>query len=109
MYSLLITDAAELDILSTVKYIADALKAPVAANNLLDEIERYEEILEKTPGIFPFVRDDYLAEKGLKFVTVKNYIMFYTVNEDKKTVNMIRFLHGRRDWKNIIELSEIDV
>ena len=43
MYFLNITDAAEQDILSAVKYMADVLKAPIAANNLLDEIERIEE------------------------------------------------------------------
>jgi len=102
MYFLNITDIAEQDILSAIKYIADVLKAPIAANNLLDEIEKYEEILENTPNIYPFVRDEYLAEKRIKFVIVKNYILFYTINEDKKMVNVIRFLYGRRDWKNIL-------
>ncbi|MDR3338398.1 MAG: hypothetical protein LBT16_14475 [Treponema sp.] len=51
MYSVHITDIAEEDILSTVKYIADVLKAPVSANHLLDEIEKYENILENTPNI----------------------------------------------------------
>jgi plasmid stabilization system protein ParE len=41
MYYVKITDTAEEDILSSVKYIADVLKAPKAAINLLDEIKRY--------------------------------------------------------------------
>ena len=49
MYSLHITDIAEEDILSAVRYIANVLKAPAAANNLLDEIEKHEKILENTP------------------------------------------------------------
>jgi plasmid stabilization system protein ParE len=102
MYFLNITDIAEEDILSTVKYIANALKVPIAANNLLDEIEKYKEILENTPNIYPFVPDEYLAEKGIKFVMIKNYMMFYTINEDGKRADVIRFLYGRRDWKNII-------
>jgi plasmid stabilization system protein ParE len=72
-YSLNITDVAEEDILSTVKYIADILKNPSAANNLLDEIEKYEEILGNTPNIYPFVNDEYLSKKGLKFVKIKNF------------------------------------
>jgi len=102
MYLLNITDIAEEDILNAVKYIADVLKAPTAANNLLDEIERHEEILENTPNIYPFVPDEYLAQRGLKFTMIKNYIMFYTINEDEKMVTVIRFLYGRRDWKNIL-------
>ena len=42
MYFLNITEIAERDILSAVKYIANVLKAPIAANNLLDEIEESE-------------------------------------------------------------------
>jgi plasmid stabilization system protein ParE len=103
MYSLNITDIAEEDILSAVNYTANILKSQKAANKLLNEIEKYEEILENTPNIYPFVSNEYLAKKGLKFVMVKNYIMFFTINEDEKTVNVVRFLHGRRDWKNILQ------
>jgi plasmid stabilization system protein ParE len=103
MYSVHITDIAEEDIVSTVKYIADVLKAPMSANHLLDEIERYENILENTPNMYAFVPDEYLTTKGLKYVMVKNYMLFYTVNEETKTVVVIRFLHGRRDWKNILK------
>jgi plasmid stabilization system protein ParE len=106
MYSLIITDIAEEDILKTAEYIADVLKAPIAANDLLDEIERHEEILENTPNIYPFVPDEYLAQKGLKFTIIKNYLMFYTIDEDEKIVTVIRFLYGRRDWKNILRTNE---
>jgi len=68
-YSLNITDRAEEDILSTVRYITNVLKNSIAANSLLDEIEKHEKILEETPGIYPSVHDEYLAEKGLKSVT----------------------------------------
>ena len=105
-YSLNITDIAEEDILSTVKYIADVLKNSIAANNLLDEIEKYEEILENTPNIYPFVSDDYLAKKGLRYVMIKNFLMFYTVDEVGKIVNVIRFIYGRRDWKNLLRNDE---
>ena len=102
MYFVNITDIAEQDILSAVKYISDVLKAPMAANNLLDEIEKYEEILGNTPNMYTFVHDEFLAEKGLRFVRVKKYILFFTVNEDEKQVNVIRFLHSRRNWESIL-------
>jgi len=107
-YSINITDLAEEDILATVRYIANTLKNPVAANNLLDEIERHEKILEDTPNIYPFVNDVYLSDKGLKYVIIKNYLMFYTIDEDNKIVNIIRFLYKRRDWKNILNKNEME-
>jgi hypothetical protein len=63
MYSVHITDIAEEEILIAVKYIADVLRVTMSANNLLDEIEKYENILETTPNIFSFVPDEYLRAK----------------------------------------------
>jgi plasmid stabilization system protein ParE len=108
MYSVHITDIAEEEILSTTKYIVDVFKAPKAANDLLDEIEKYENILENTPNTFSFVPDEYLATKGVRYITVKNYMMFYTINEEEKSVTVIRFLYGRRDWKNILRIKSAE-
>jgi len=102
MYSVNITKIAEEDILSAINYIANVLKAPMAANKLLDDIEKQEEVLENMPNIYPLVHDEYLAAKGLKFVIIRNYLLFHIVNEDEKVVSVIRFLYGRRDWKNIV-------
>jgi hypothetical protein len=66
MYPVQITDIAEEEILTTVRYIADVLKEPMADNNLLDEIEKYEYLLEDTPNIFSFVPDEYLRTNGIK-------------------------------------------
>jgi plasmid stabilization system protein ParE len=102
MYFVDITDIAENDILVTVDYIANVLKVPIAANNLLDELEKVEHRLAENPYIYPRVPDDYLAETGLRFVMVKNFILFYTVKDEEQKVYGIRFLYGRRDWKNIL-------
>jgi plasmid stabilization system protein ParE len=102
MYSVHITDIAEEDILAAARYIADVLKAPAAANNLLDEIEKYEGLLGNTPYMFSFAPDNYLRTIGIKYVMVKKYMMFYTIDEDKKAVSVIRFLYGNRDWQKIL-------
>ena len=103
MYLVNITDIAEEDILTIIEYITDNLKAPKAANDLLDNLEKHEKILEENPNIYPLVSDKYLAEKGIKFILIKNYMMFFAINENKKQVNIIRFLYGRRDWQNILK------
>ena len=106
-YSVNITDLAEEDILATVKYISNALKNPIAANNLLDEIEKHEKKLEEMPNIYPFVNDEYLSQKGIKYVIIKNYLMFFTIDENNKIVNVIRFLYGRMNWQTILKKNEI--
>ena len=102
MYSLNITDAAEEDILSTLRYIADVLKTPIAANNLLDEIERYEEILENTPGIYPFVPDEHLAQKGFReplinLTLISGSLLFFSFSCGKlrKINNNVALIYSR--------------
>ena len=102
MYIVNITDIAEDEILSTLRYISNELKAPLAANNLLDEIEGHEDNLRLTPNMYPNVPDKFLADLGLKFIPIKNYLLFFTIDEKSKIVNVIRFMHSRRDWKNIL-------
>jgi len=106
-YSINITYLAEEDILATEKYISNALKNPIAANNLLDEIEKHEIILEETPNIYPFVNDEYLSQKCIKYVIIKNYLMFFIIDENDKIVNVIRFLYGRMNWQIILKENKI--
>jgi plasmid stabilization system protein ParE len=102
MYTVYITDIAEEEMLTTAKYIADVLKTPMAANDLLDEIVKCENTLETTPNIFSFVPDKYLRAKGMKYIMINNYMVFYIINEDEKAIDVIRFLYSRRDWKRIL-------
>jgi hypothetical protein len=32
-------------------------------------------------------------------------MMFYKIDENEKKVHVIRFLYGRRDWKNILGIN----
>jgi hypothetical protein len=39
---------------------------------------------------------------------VKNYMMFYKIDEHEKRIDAIRFLYGRSGWKNILELNNTE-
>lgn len=56
--------------------------------------------LSSFPQKFSFI--DYNIIKDLKFrkLIVKNYIIFYRINEAEKVVNVERILHGSTNWIN---------
>ncbi len=100
MYNLEFLPIAKNDMLEIVKYIADELKNTVAAQNLAEEfIISAERLCE-----FPYANNVYMPIKPLDFeyrrIIVKNYLMFYTVNEEAKTVTIMRVLYARRDMEN---------
>ena len=103
MYTAKFTEFAENDILSTLEYISEKLSAPKAAENLYYEINEKIEIIEDNPFLFPLVKDPYLSKKGLRWIGIKNYMIFYKIIEVEEKISIIRFLYGRRDWKNILK------
>ena len=93
---------AERDIIEIGKYIALDLFSPESASKLLDELEINMQSLNDMPKRFPLVRDSELAKLGIRSMPVKHYLVFYTVDEDAKAVNIISVMYRKRDWKNLL-------
>lgn len=72
-----ISPVAEKDMLSFFDYICDRLHNPLAALDMIDEIEHMYTLLEDNPRM----GEEHITEGGkpYRFVPVKNYMMFYTV------------------------------
>ncbi len=103
MYKLVLTKSALQDIRTAALYISDTLMNKEAANRLLDAVDEKICALAETPYINPLVRDSILASSGVRFQLVNNYMAFYIVHEDTKTVSVIRFQHSRRDWISLLK------
>jgi toxin ParE1/3/4 len=102
MYKIVITKPAERDVAEAAQYIAKELQNPVAAYNLLDDIEHAVAALENMPMRNPLVDCADLASLGFRFFPIQKYLVFYIVREETKSVTIERFLHSRRDWLHII-------
>ncbi|GHV01611.1 hypothetical protein FACS189485_00310 [Spirochaetia bacterium] len=103
MFASVYTDAATIDVTETLEYISYTLNTPIASKNLFYEIDKKIKEIENNPYSCPLVRNDYLANKGFRWIGIKNYMMFYIVNEKREKIYLIRFLYGRRDWINILK------
>ena len=102
-YDTHITRAAERDLSSAVDYIEFVLLNPQAADALLDEAEMKVGELSTSPERFSLVDDPVLKAWGIRFTLVKNYIAFYVISEENRTIYIVRFLYGKRDWITILK------
>ena len=102
MFELEFSEKVNSDIVSVLKYISGVLEAPRVAENHYDELLITYDKLMKNPHRKPLVQNKYLASKGIRSINVKNYVLFYKINEDVNTVLLYRFLYCRRDWINIL-------
>ncbi|MDR0456024.1 MAG: type II toxin-antitoxin system RelE/ParE family toxin [Treponema sp.] len=103
-YSKIIDD----DIDSCYFYIKEKLEAPRAAENLMEELYNKKNEIKESPYKRPLVQDSYLASEGIRSIKVKNYVLYYNVDEDKKCINAIRFLYNKRNWKNLLKEKSIE-
>ena len=78
-------------------YISNQLSAPQAAYNFYSAVQKKNLQLRSNPFIYPFHHDDILREKGLRFIPIGNYVLFFLINEDESVVEVARILYGKRD------------
>lgn len=102
-YKIHITKAAERDLMSAADYIEFNLHNLQAADSLLNKADKLILGLSEYPERYAIVDDPVLRGWAIRFVQVNNYLAFYTISEKEKTVYIVRFLYGKRDWISILK------
>lgn len=100
-YKVIFSNAFEDDLDGALEYISRKLYNPSAAQRLLNKISDTVSLLEENPMLFPLYHDDVLAKQGLRYTVISNYLLFYKVNEQTKTVDLSRFIFGDRNITNM--------
>ena len=104
-YSIHITATAERDILRAADYIEFTLKNPTAAEHLLDAATKQINSLSDMPEKYYLVDDPVLASWEIRFIIINNYLAFYTIDKEKQTVIVVRFLYQKSNWNSILRQS----
>ncbi len=102
-YKVLVSAAAEQDILSIVQYISVTLRESLSAERTYHAIKAIIMSLGNMPDRHGIVHEEPFAEVDVRKLFVENYTVFYIVDEDKKAVHIIRVLYNRREWQHLLE------
>jgi len=97
-YQIRFLKIAEEDFTEIVSYIS--ADNPKAANAIANKIEKNLELFSENPLLGRIPRDEEVRKLGYRYLTVQNYIIFYTI--ENKTIYIHRILHGARDYKSIL-------
>ena len=101
-YKIELSTKAKTDLKGIVSHIKNKLLEPVIAQKYAKLIKEKIKSLEYFPEKFALIDSDIIKRSDIRKLVVKNYIVFYRVNRDKKVVNIERILYGGRDWQNIL-------
>ncbi len=103
MYKIEYLPAALRDLTEIALYISNVLQNKKAALDLT------QEIVGNVDGLagFPYKNAVYLPIRPLKYeyrrMAVKNYLIFYRVDEDLKQVTVVRIIYARRNIGEILK------
>jgi toxin ParE1/3/4 len=102
-YVIHLTGPAKRDLQNASKYISIELKNRSAARKLMLDTREAIRSLSERPLRHALVENELLAGRGIRFFPIHNYLVFYTVREERQTVVVLRFLYGSRDWAALLK------
>lgn len=107
IYTVQITSRAESDLREIYGYIAHELLSPPTAVRQLQRLE--EEILsldQMMPNRYPAYLEEPWHSRGLRVMSVDNYLVFYISDAATQTVSVIRVMYGGRDIGSQLDTLE---
>jgi toxin ParE1/3/4 len=101
MYKLKYLPLAQKDLKDIISYIADNLKAPKAASDLLDVLDKSLIRLQQFPYSCKVYQPIEPLDAEYRMLPVKNYLVFYIVTEHE--VEIQRVIYAKMDIENFIK------
>ena len=96
-YKVKITPQASEQMLEIFRYISNTLKEPLVAESLLDKLQKSVLSLNIMPKRVALIDEEPWQSHGIYKMPVKNFIVYFWINEELKEVHIIAVIYGRRD------------
>ena len=108
-YEVKLTAQAIGQIGETVQYISKIMSEPEIAlkwaNTLQSEIGK----LSFMPFKYALTEEEPWREKGIRKMPVKNFLVYYLIDDENKTVWVMAVIYGRRDQSAALtDIQQID-
>lgn len=101
-YSVHLAPHAIVQIQETVSYISKVLNEPNTATAWADYLQKEISKLDSMPARFPLVENEKWAAKGIRKFPVKNFIVYYYIDEDNNAVWVTAVVYSGREQLNAL-------
>ena len=103
MFTVHYSPAAQRDVREIIQYITVTLGNPIAAQQLLEEIQKTTEVIASFPLAFPVCAIKRPLKHQYRKAGAKRYLILYWVDENQKMIRIFRVVHGSRDYRTVLE------
>lgn len=98
IYEVEFTEDCRDEIREIYKYISENLVAKQAARDLMRKMKNIIMDLAESPKLYMKIEKKDRRKREFRRIVIDNYIILYTIDEDKKTVYISHMYYGRRNY-----------
>ena len=102
-YEVKITEPAQRQLQEIVRYIAEDLQEKRTAIRMLDTLEKEILSLSTLPNRVALTEEEPWHSAGISKMPVKNYLVYFWVNEEQNQVQITAVVYGRRDQRAALQ------
>ena len=102
-YIVEISETAEQDLKDIISYLKYSLTGDFIADKYKILFKQELKDLENIAGSMPVLSEDLTGHKNIRKVNVRNYIIFYIVDEENFRALVLRIGHAFMDWEKYLK------
>ncbi len=102
-YIVKVSETAEKDLEDIISYLRYNLANDIVADKYKILFKQELKYLENIAGSMPILDEELTGHKNIRKINVRNYIIFYIVDEDNSKALVLRVGHAFMDWEKFLK------
>ena len=102
-YIVKISETAEQDLENIISYLRYNLSGDIIADKYKLLFKQELKDLENIAGSMPILDENLTGHKNIRKINVRNYIVFYIVDEENSEALILRIGHAFMDWEKYLK------
>ena len=102
-YVVEVSKTAEQDLENIISYLRYDLAGDIIADKYKMLFKQKVSDLENLAGSMPILDESLTGHKNIRKLNVRNYILFYVIDEEKSKAIVVRIGHAFMDWEKYLK------
>ena len=102
-YIVELSETANQDLNNIISYLRYTLSGDIIADKYKILFKQALRDLEDVAGSMPILSEELTGHKDIRKINVRNYIIFYIVDEEKSKAFVVRIGHAFMDWEKYLK------
>lgn len=102
-YMVEISETAEQDLENIIRYLRYNLAGDIISDKYKILFKQELKNLENIAGSMPILSEELTGYKNIRKINIRNYIVFYIVDDENSKALVLRIGHAFMDWEKYLK------